>query len=375
MTFYYPIIILAFYQILSFVSLFVFNDVSSITYRLTSFGLSFIIASALYFNGGIFAYFCLRNLQKKSHLLLCRVSAQSSTYFRRLFRASAISAILYIVLLFLLQASRTYISSGLSSLILLPLSILATKVLFVCSVITRSPYILLFFAVYTIFLVFFSGSKIGVVYLLSVFILSGRTKYLLLFIPLGIVCIGLLILKTQIEFIFDDPFFVISSAFQSFLNRFDSLRTAYIIDEKSQSLISFSFFDAIHTLLPFCKAADGCLNISASFTDIVFRVPPSQATYELNISTEANLFFGLLSPLYLILSGYVSMILVNMVRLKTSTNTYPVSNIAFFLVPSSIWSAGLLSTRFLPYFLLELVLLRLLLVIPTIRISKHASIS
>jgi hypothetical protein len=157
---------------------------------------------------------------------------------------------------------------------------------------------------------------------------------------------------------------VLSLALEAFLNRFDSIRVALLVLETNNiSLVVRDVIDAVATLMPTCSAAQGCLNLTAEISERIIGIDVSVAVYEINIVSEAFILFGvLLVPIYTFGVGYFSQWCAGFFSLRFSYSQLrvPASAVCFMLLPTSVWSAGLLSTRAILFFFLELICLALI---------------
>jgi hypothetical protein len=67
-----------------------------------------------------------------------------------------------------------------------------------------------------------------------------------------------------------------------------------------------NMFDALMRLFPSCSATQNCLNLSAEISESIVGIDISVAVYEINIASEATIFFNkLVVPFYLFLVGKV----------------------------------------------------------------------
>ncbi len=290
--------------------------------------------------------------------------------------------ILYLVILSLIILStlsavlgplRTSLH-GLSLLLMLPVFLIATKFpLLYLTLRFRSLNItvILLVILYYMTLGFLSGSKMVIVYIVYLLLLYRSYKLILALVPLLLTSFSLFYFANSVsESIASTSSVELSDFFGVFLKRFDSLRSFHVIFDYalSPSFSRFSALNAIYSLFPSCDFDLGCLNTTAFVNESIFSLDPSAATIELSILGESMLFFPpVIDILYVAVSIVLSVLFFQGLSLRFSRHKlyFPASMLAFFNLPSSIFSAGLISTRLLPSFLIELFFLYAILYIST----------
>lgn len=357
-------------QLLSFISLFINPEISGEVLKVELEIILYIIATANFYLLGVIVATLLVHFWGPPAFFSIESRVSIETFNHRIFLLVIIIDIVLISLVWNFGSLRRDLFVGWLTLLGIPISILATKIplLFVVTKnhITIRDWTIL--VVHYIFLAYAYESKMGLIYLLILASLCFKVRGIIVtsfFVALGV---GLMVIWSAISndnLPSSDIWDTLYLSAQSFLNRFDSIRVAIkVLESNHINLVINNMFDALMRLYPTCSATQNCLNLSAEISERIVGIDISVAVYEINIVSEATIFFNKLAvPFYLFLVGLSVTWCLGVFSLRFSKNkiSIPISAICFILLPSSIWSAGFFSTRVMIFFFIELICLMIII--------------
>jgi hypothetical protein len=357
-------------QGLSFFSLIINTEISGITltYRMETVVL--VAAGAIFFTTGIAVAAVIMRFSRKPSLISIRSYVDPDIFNRRALRLILISDILLLVMVLSFGSLRRDVFVGLFSLLSIPLSLIVTKVPLLYALsrprLTAGDMALLI--VHYIFLALAYESKMGLIYVVLVAFLFLRLRQIVIVSVSVALGVGLMISWAVITADGSDSVdigYLLHLALESFLNRFDSIRVALLVFESNSNTLAVrNIFGALATLMPGCSATQGCLNLTAQISQQIIGIDVSVAVYEINIATEAAILTDdIFIPIYTLSAGFLAQWITGVFSLRFHSNQLqlPVSSVCFVLLPCSLWSAGLFSTRVVPFFILELLIMGLLI--------------
>lgn len=355
-------------QALSFLSLAGAADISDNTIRLRSTSVFLLaLGSMFYFAGAAAAAFVV-GITGRAGMFSLQSAVPLQVFNRRALHLFIAVDVLILSLGVLHGSLRRELFTGVFTFLGIPVSLIATKVPLIYALTLprldwrRFGLLSLHYA----FLAILYESKMGLIYVVLLAFLFLRGRGIALVGVVVAVGIGLMVIWGAVmsDFAADLDFqSLMLLALNAFLNRFDSIKVALMALEPYQSSLSInSFMDALASLMPTCSASQGCLNLSAQVSERIIGIDSAVAVYEVNVTTEAVVLFGELAiPLYAFAVAFLAQLAACAFSLRFRNNVHavPASAVCYVLLATSIWSAGLFSTRILFFFLLELACLAL----------------
>ena len=356
-------------QVLSFLSLFINPEISGSALSLRSETLMLLMVSTIFYSSGAAFAVAVMRFSRKTSLFSIKCRVTPDKFSRRALLLIVIADIFLIALVWVFGSLRRDVFIGLLTFIGIPLSVIVTKVPLLYAV-TRprlSGRDLALLVAHYVFLALAYESKMGLIYVVLIAALFLKIRGLIIASASMVLGVGVMISWSVIadeNLASDDLWKLLSLAAESFLHRFDSIRVALLVlQTDSISLAVRDVFDALATLMPTCSASQGCLSLTAQISERIIGIDVSVAVYEINIVSEAVILFGDLSvPIYTFIVGFFAVWFAGVysVRFHPHQLSVPASAVCFLLLPTSLWSAGLLSTRSILFFVLELTCLALI---------------
>lgn len=357
-------------QVLSFLSLGTAVDLSDNTIRIRPHTLMLLaLGSAFYLAGAATAALLLAGSARSGIFVLQSAIPLHVARHRALYLFLAVD-LLVITLGAVHGSLRRDLFTGLLTFLGIPISLIATKLPLVYALTLRRLDWRRFglLSLHYVFLAVLYESKMGLIYIVLLAFLFLRAAGVALVGLAVAVGIGMMVIWGIVTTDLGDAVDIaslLSLALDAFLNRFDSIKVAMVALEPFRSALSINGFgDALASLMPTCSATRGCLNLSAQVSENIIGIDSSKAVYEINVTTEAVFLFGELAiPFYTFLVAFVAQVCSTAfsVRFSDTPRAVPASAVCYVLLATSIWSAGLLSTRVLFFFLLELGCLALII--------------
>jgi hypothetical protein len=348
-------ITLIFVQFISFLSYFYTPEISNVIISSSYPILLNVILITIFFDLGVY-FFILLFKSRKNIRFYIQSNITIKIFNNRILSLLILNNLILLFLFLLFGSLRREVFVSYYLILSIPISIIATKFplfyLATTDVLNYKKFIFIFF--HYLFLSIIYTSKMGLIYIFFVFIIFANFKFLLFIMPIIILIFFFMIFNNEnfsILFYFDsktlyDFTFII---FESILNRFDSIRVSLFVLSSELNILSIkNWFDAFLNLMPNCSAKDNCLNLSAQISQQLIGIDIDNAVYEINIASEALIFFGKIGSLiYSFIAGFILCFISSVIYLKFKSRTYtlPIGLLSLFLLPTSMWSATLFSTR------------------------------
>jgi hypothetical protein len=356
-------------QGLSFLSLFLNPEISGSNLNLQSDILFILVVGAIFYTTGAAAAALMMRFSGTASIFSVQCHVSPEIFNRRALLMILTADTFLIVLVWLFGSLRFEVFIGVVAFLGIPLSVIITKLplLYAFTRPRLAGRELVFLVAHYVFISLVYESKMGLIYLVLIATLFLGIRGIVIFAICVASGVGLMIIWAAVSvdnFESVDRWGLVFLALDSFLNRFDSIRVALLVLGKNHNSLAVNdVLEAFGTLLPSCSATKGCLNLTAEISEKIIGTDVSVGVYEINIVSEATVLFGELSvPIYTFLVGFIAQYIAGAFSLKfrPKQSHIPVSAICFMLLPTSLWSAALISTRVIPFFIIELICLAII---------------